>query len=594
MRRMYRMSFGATPISGGTLFRLFAPQARDVSLRLGGRDRPMARGADGWFELSAADATPGQLYQFGIDGQQAVPDPASRFQPQDVNGPSEIIAPDAFDWSDAAWRGRPWREAVIYELHLGAFTREGTYRAASAELERLRTLGITAIELMPLADFAGTRNWGYDGVLPFAPDSSYGRPEELKALICEAHRLGIMVFLDVVYNHFGPEGNYLSLYAPGFFAAGETGWGQSLDFGGIARRFFIENALYWLTEYHLDGLRFDAVHAMNDEGQPHFLDELARAARATCGERPIHLVLENDKNEARFLKRDGTGAPSYYDAQWNDDFHHAMHAALTGETDGYYADYASAPIDRLARSLAEGFAYQGEYSPFRDVVRGQPSADLPPLAFVDFLQNHDQIGNRAFGERLISLVSREALMAAIAIQLLAPCVPLLFMGEEVGATAPFLFFCDFAGALADAVRDGRRRELARFPAFASPDARERIPDPLARETFARSNIAPAVEKPDREMVVLYQQLLDLRRREIVPRLAGSHGFAARYRSAARCLWVNWNLPDDSKLTLTANLAPTSAKPLEKPLGRLIWGTAPQSETLSPWTTLWSIDTPTTP
>jgi len=456
----------------------------------------------------------------------------------------------------------------------------------------LRNLGITAIELMPLADFAGTRNWGYDGALPFAPDSSYGRPEELKALICEAHRLGLMVFVDVVYNHFGPEGNYLSLYAPSFFAPRETGWGQSLNFSSVARRFFIENALYWLIEYHIDGLRFDAVHAIHDQSQPHFLDELANAARVACGDRHIHLMLENDKNEVHSLERGADGAPRYYDAQWNDDFHHAMHVVLTGESDGYYADYVAAPVDYLGRSLAQGFAYQGEHSTFRNAARGEPSAHLPPLAFVNFLQNHDQVGNRAFGERLITLVPRDALKAAIAIQLLAPAPPLLFMGEELGATMPFLFFCDFTGDLANAVREGRRREFARFPAFASPDTSERIPDPLAIGTFQRSKIAPAIEQPDPEIAMLYRQLLDLRQREIVPRLTGTRSFCARHRSEARVLSVEWDLPDGSQLLLIANLAATQAKPLANPPGRSIWGAMPKiGDRLPAWTTLWSIETP---
>jgi maltooligosyltrehalose trehalohydrolase len=591
MKRLYSTAFGATPQSEGTAFRLYAPKATQVALRLEGEERAMTRDGE-WFGLTVTEAKPGMRYQYLIDGGQAVPDPASRFQPQDVNGPSEIIAPEAFDWTDEAWRGRPWHEAVIYELHLGAFTREGTYRAAMGELERLRQLGITAIELMPLADFAGNRNWGYDGVLPFAPDASYGRPEALKALICEAHRLGLMVFLDVVYNHFGPEGNYLSLYAPSFFAQRQTDWGQSLDFSGIARRFFIENALYWLTEFHIDGLRLDAVHAIHDHSQPHFLDELAQAARATCGGRQIHLVLENDKNEAHRLERAGD-KPRHYDAQWNDDFHHAMHVVLTGETDGYYSDYAKAPVESLGRTLAQGFAYQGEHSPFRDALRGEPSAHLPPLAFVNFLQNHDQIGNRAFGDRLTTLAPREALVAAIAIELLAPSPPLLFMGEELGAIMPFLFFCDFTGDLANAVREGRRREFARFPAFASPDARERIPDPLAIETFERSKIVAAVEQPDREIAALYRRLLDLRRREIVPRLSGAQPYSARYRSENRCLSVEWDLADGSCLLLIANLAAQPAKPLGEPIGQLIWGAMPEGGLLPSWTVLWSIKAPAT-
>ena len=592
MKRRHVMPFGAMPDDDGTVFRLFAPAAQRVALRLEqAGERAMRRRGDGWFELHVADAAPGMLYRFDIDGKQAVPDPASRFQPQDVDGPSEIIDPEAFAWGDDAWRGRPWREAVVYELHIGAFTRVGTYRGAMAELARLRDLGITAIELMPLADFAGRRNWGYDGVLPFAPDSSYGRPAELKALICEAHRLGLMVLIDVVYNHFGPEGNHLALYAPSFFAEHETGWGRSLDFAGIARRFFIENALYWLIEYHVDGLRFDAVHTIHDDIEHHFLAELAQRAHAACGERQIHLVLENDKNEAGLLARDAGGAPLFYDAQWNDDFHHAMHVALTGEADGYYADYLATPVASLARCLAEGFAYQGEHSTFRDTARGEPSTHLPPLAFVNFLQNHDQIGNRAFGERLISLVAREALIAAIAVQLLAPSPPLLFMGEEVGATMPFFFFCDFAGALADAVREGRRREFARFSAFASPEARARIPDPLARETFERSNIAPAVERPDAEIAALYRSLLALRHREIVPLLGAGSAFSSSYRVAGRVLRVSWTLPDGSRLGLLANLAGSASRAVDRLPGRMIWGAQCADGTLPPWTTLWALEEP---
>ena len=555
-RHVHRKPFGTAPHGDSTIFRFFAPQAHHVDLRIAGigSDQAMQRTPEGWFELSIPRTHAGTRYQFVIDGEHAVPDPASRFQPDDVNGPSEIVAADAYDWQDGAWRGRPWHEAVLYELHVGTFTREGSYRAAMTELPRLRDLGITAIELMPLADFAGRHNWGYDGVLPFAPDSRYGRPEDLKALIDEAHRLGLMVFIDVVYNHFGPEGNYLSLYASSFFSQSETDWGQAIDFKGVARRFFIENALFWLTEYRADGLRFDAVHAIEDESQPHVLEELARVVRAACGERLVHLVLENNRNEARYLERDAQGAPILYDAQWNDDFHHAMHVAITGETDGYYRDYAATPVARLGRCLAEGFAYQGEHSPFRDAVRGEPSAHLSPLAFVNFLQNHDQIGNRAFGERLISLAPRDTVKAAIAIQLLAPSPPLLFMGEEVGATTPFLFFCDFAGELGNAVREGRRREFAGFSAFASPDARAAIPDPLAEETFRRSNIAAAVAKPDAEIATLYRDLLALRHREIIPRLIGRYATTAHATTRDRVLSVTWTMARGDRLILLANLS----------------------------------------
>jgi malto-oligosyltrehalose trehalohydrolase len=447
---------------------------------------------------------------------------------------------------------------------------------------------------MPVADFAGRRNWGYDGVLPFAPDSAYGRPEDLKTLICEAHRRGLMVLIDVVYNHFGPEGNYLPLYAPQFFSQGTTAWGQAIDFAGMARRFFIHNALYWLEEYHADGLRFDAVHAIEDDSTPHFLVELAEEVRRNVGRPNIHLILENDKNEARYLERDAGGATLYYDAQWNDDFHHAMHVALTGESDGYYADYAADPITSLGRALTEGFVYQGERSPFRGAARGEPSGHLPPLAFVNFIQNHDQIGNRAFGERLIALAPREALTAAIAVLLLAPSPPLLFMGEELGAREPFLFFCDFRGPLGEAVRQGRRREFAHFPAFASEAAREAIPDPLALETFERSRIDRSLAAPDSDFAALYADLLALRHREIVPRLAGLRDAAAGYETEGRRLAAHWRLADGSRLALCANLSDAAVAASAAAEGRLLWECRPSQGSLAPWAVRWTLAEGKTP
>jgi maltooligosyltrehalose trehalohydrolase len=589
MRRCHHMGFGASLTDDGALFRLWAPAAKTVALRLALQRPalPMDRGADGWFERRLPGVGAGTRYQFIIDGHQAVPDPASRFQPEDVAGPSELIDPGAFDWSDDKWEGRPWHEAVIYELHIGAFTREGTYRAAIRELERLARLGITAVELMPLSDFAGSRNWGYDGVLPFAPDSSYGRPEELKALVVEAHRLGLMVFVDVVYNHFGPEGNYLPLYAPAFFATRGTDWGQAIDFTGMARQFFIDNALYWLDEYHVDGLRLDAVHAIEDATAPHFLEELARTVRRVCVGREIHLVLENDKNEPHFLERDADGRPVLYNAQWNDDFHHVIHVILTGETDGYYTDYAYEPIDKLGRALTQGFVYQGELSAYRHAARGEASAHLPLLAFVNFIQNHDQIGNRALGERLTRLATPDALAAAIAILLLAPSPPLLFMGEESGVKNPFLFFADFSGRLADAVRDGRRREFARFPAFVSSDAQARIPDPSALATFERSRLVAAL--PNAEISTLYQTLLRVRHREIIPHLQGPRGFAAGYHCDGAVLTAYWLLPDGNALSLLANLSSETARTVWPVKGHLIWGPGNGREQ-APWAVCWAIGT----
>ena len=387
-----------------------------------------------------------------------VPDPASRAQAGDVHGASVVVDPSAYRWRNEQWRGRPWKETVFYELHAEVL---GGFPGVANELTRLAELGITAVELMPIAEFPGARNWGYDGVLPFAPESSYGSPDALKSLIDAAHDNGLMIFLDVVYNHFGPDGNYLARYAPEMFRSDvNTPWGPAIDFRRKeVRRFFTDNALYWLIEYRFDGLRFDAVHAITE---PDWLDEMAAEVREQIPDRNIHLVLENDDNTVRHLARG-------FDAQWNDDGHHVLHLLLTGEQQGYYRDYADRPAERLARCLKEGFVYQGEPSPHRGgKPRGTASANLPPTAFVLFLQNHDQVGNRAFGERLAALAEPLALNAAVALQLLCPQIPLLFMGEEIASTAPFVFFTDDNDELAEAVRKGRRREFASFPKFSDP------------------------------------------------------------------------------------------------------------------------------
>ncbi len=416
----------------------------------------------------------------------------SRFQPDDVHGASEVIDPSAYAWKHPGWCGRPWEDAVFYELHVGTFSPEGTYGGVADRLRYLKDLGVTAVELMPVADFPGARNWGYDGVAIFAPDSIYGRPEELKALVDAAHELEMMIFLDVVYNHFGPEGNYLHAFAKRFFNPDRhTPWGAAINFDGEdsrpVRDFFINNALYWLEEYRFDGLRFDAVHAIEDTSKPDILTELAETVHSRVdSRRHVHLVLENDKNESRYLGRDGALRPRHYVAQWNDDVHHAYHVVVTGEGGGYYKDYADRPGEHLARCLTEGFAYQGDPSPFREgEIRGEPSAGLPATAFVSFIQNHDQIGNRAFGERINMLAPAEAMRAATTILCLAPAPPMLFMGQEWASSRPFLFFCNLGPELVEPVREGRRKEFASFPEFSDPKARERIPDPNAETDLRR-------------------------------------------------------------------------------------------------------------
>ncbi len=541
----------------GTRFRLWAPDCEDVQLEIAGADsRTMTAAGDGWREV-VVSAPPGTQYRFRV-GDTLVPDPASRAQ----NGEFSIVTdPTRHVWRNADWRGRPWEETVLYELHPGLM---GGFRGIGERLPDLRDLGITAVELMPIADFPGARNWGYDGVLPFAPDERYGSPDELKQMIDTAHGLGLMVFLDVVYNHFGPDGNYLPSYAKRFFRGDRhTPWGDAIDFRRPqVRRFFIENALYWTRQFRVDGLRLDAVHAIDDDG---FLRELARAVHDDVLDgRHVHLIMENENNDAALLERD-------FDAQWNDDFHHALHVLLTGERAGYYADYADDPIQKLARVLREGFVYQGQHSRNVGRPRGTPSGHLPPTSFVAFLQNHDHTGNRALGERLSVLANPQALKAATALLLLCPQIPLIFMGEEAGAREPFLYFCDHGDDdLADAVREGRRAEFAKFPEFADAQTRARIPDPNARETYEQSR--PRFDDPDAAAWrTLYTALLALRHRQIVPRLKGAKAEQAE-AVGEKAVPASWRMGDSARLTLAMNLADAPVR-AQLPNDTPVWGEA---------------------
>jgi 1,4-alpha-glucan branching enzyme/maltooligosyltrehalose trehalohydrolase len=557
MRALHSMPFGATlRPQGGALFRLWAPLDARIELVLQREHGEVViaamSDAQGWREALVPDAQASERYQWrvhGPDGLVAVPDPASRSNPQGVNAPCELIDPCTFEW-DEDWQGRPWHEAVSYELHIGTFTEQGTFEAAQARLPVLAELGITCIQLMPLASFPGKFGWGYDGVLQFAPHAAYGPPEALKAFVQAAHRLGIMVMLDVVYNHFGPEGNYLPLYAPGFFTQRHhTPWGAAINFDGAdakpVRDFFIHNALYWLHEYQFDGLRLDAVHAMLDDSRPDILEELSRRVHAAFPERHVHLVLENDFNDGRRLSPDG--AAGCYQAQWSGDFHHTLHVLLTGEREGYYAEYANSPLPMLARALTNGFTVEGAPHLCAEGTRqSQPRrAATRPVSLrctLNFLQNHDQIGNRAFGERLTQLLPEEPLRLAIAILLLCPAPPLLFMGEEHGATTPFLYFANWTGALREAVSTGRRKEFARFPSFSDEVTRNRIPDPCDPQTMEKSRLdwASFDQPTARKWYQFYQVLIALRRKEIQPRLPTlAHGGHTSSLTSGRVLTVHW-------------------------------------------------------
>lgn len=578
---------GAQPSHDGVIFALWAPAAKTVDVILDGGIHTMVRSGDGWFSRDVPGPRAGALYKFRIDGELDVPDPASQFQPHDVAGPSEVIDHNSYKWRANDWRGRPWEEAVFVETHVGTFTPQGSYRAMIDKLDHLVATGFTVLELMPLADFSGSRNWGYDGVLWYAPDSIYGRPDDLKALIDEAHLRGLMVFLDVVYNHFGPEGNYLARYAPTFFSDSQTPWGNAIDYRiPEVRQFAIQNALHWLDNYRFDGLRLDAVHAIVDPTNVHLLQELSEAVGeyAKRTNRYIHLVLENDDNRAALLDPATDPSLGKYRAQWNDDYHHAWHVLLTGETVGYYSDYPK-PGENIARMLGSGFAYQGESSAHRGgALRGEPSGTLPPTAFVNFLQNHDQIGNRALGDRLQSTVTAPALEAALAITLLAPMPPLMFMGEEWGATSPFPFFCDFEGELAEAIRQGRRREFS----SAYEKHGDEIPDPLTEATFKSAQLDWNNLKTSQAQnrLKLVRDLFTVRRTEILPHLTRSR-FDHAHLNDDGLLVVRWQMGDNQSLTLTANISDrvAEAEPLQTN-ERDIWGEA-SAGTVAPWTVIWS-------
>ena len=517
---MWRPTLGAWLESNGVRFRVWAPDAVTIDVVLDGPAKtsfPLDRFADGSFGGFVAGLVPGTRYRYRVDQTRSLPDPASRFQPDGVHGSSEVVDPSTFQWTDQKWTGVTRSDLVLYELHVGTFTPDGTFRAVTHRLPYLAQLGITAVELMPIGDFPGNRNWGYDGVDLFAPARCYGTPEDLRELIDTAHSLQLGVVLDVVYNHLGPEGNYLPSFSRHYMSDRHRNpWGSGLNFDGpnssMVRQFFIENALHWIHEYHLDGLRLDATHAIVDSDPRPFVAQLATRVRESAG-RPVMMFAEDHRNLAHMIKPEREGGWDL-DGVWADDFHHKVRVAVTGENEGYYRDY-SGTMPNLANTLNQGWHFVGQYSHYLQDHRGTDPIGIPPRRFIFCIQNHDQVGNRAFGERLHHAIDLPSYRAATTLLLCAPATPLLFMGQEWASTAPFLYFTDHPEDLGRRVTEGRRNEFRHFSAFADPEQRDRIPDPQAASTFTSSQLtwAEIESEPHASVHRLYQRLLSLRRSE---------------------------------------------------------------------------------
>jgi maltooligosyltrehalose trehalohydrolase len=513
-KKSWSLGLGANVTSKGVRFRVWAPKVSSLSLRVVGesKDILMVPEGNGFLTTFIKGLGPEARYHYLLDGNQSRPDPVSRFQPEGVHGPSEVVDPNLFQWEDKDWRGIPLEKIILYEIHTGTFTPGGTFEGILPLLDYLKDdLGVTAIELMPVAQFPGERNWGYDGVYLYAPQNSYGGPYGLKRLVNACHRKGLAVILDVVYNHLGPEGNYLGDYAPYFTGRYKTPWGPAINFDGPwsdeVRRFVIENALYWVTEYHMDGLRIDAIHGIFDFSAQHILYDIREAVHQQAKRlgRPIPVIVESDLNDVRVINPPSKGGYGL-DAQWNDDFHHCLHTLLTGERNGYYKDFGE--FNQLVKALGEGFVYSGQYSSYRKRRHGTSSRHLPPSKFVVFSQNHDQVGNRAKGDRLSTLVSFEAVKLAAGMVLLSPNIPLLFMGEEYGEETPFQYFVSHSDQeLIEAVRKGRKEEFSAFRWDGE------IPDPQDVATFLRSKLNLDLRHQGENNILLkfYRRLIQLRR-----------------------------------------------------------------------------------
>ena len=523
-QRIWRPTLGAWPENAGARFRVWAPDARDLEVVVARPDSEsmqtaLSKNDDGTFSGFLAGVLPGNRYSFLVDDHGPFPDPASRFQPEGVHGPSELIDPNRFDWSDAHWRGLEPERVVLYELHVGTFTPEGTFAGVINRLPWLCDLGVTAIELMPVADFAGSRSWGYDGVALYAPSHQYGHPDDLRRLVDTAHSLGMAVLLDVVYNHFGPVGNYTLSFSPDYLSrTHSSAWAACVNLDGErserVREFFIENAHQWVHEYHLDGLRLDATHALIDTSSKHLVVEIAEKVQSTVAGRRVLIVAEDDRNVAAMLRPASKGGWEL-DGVWADDLHHQLRRHLTGDDEAYYRDYTGSVAD-IVTTINQGWFYTGQPSVFHEgQPRGTDPSGLPPRAFYVGIQNHDQVGNRASGDRLHHKVSLAEYRAVSALLLCLPQTPLLFSGQEWAASSPFQYFTDHDAELGKIVTEGRRREFKQFRAFEDPAARKLIPDPQDPTTFERSklNWSEIEKEPHASIRRLYRELLILRRDE---------------------------------------------------------------------------------
>lgn len=585
--RRYPVGVEAAP-GGRALARVWAPACRSVSLLVGAEERAVALDAEGggYFSATVEGLPVGSLYRFRLDDGPAFPDPVSRFQPEGPEGPSQVVDPSAFAWTDAGWKGCSLRGQVIYEMHIGTFTPEGSWEAATRELPHLAELGVTVLELMPVAEFPGRFGWGYDGVDLFAPTRLYGVPDDMRRFVDRAHALGLAVILDVVYNHLGPSGNFLSRFSPDYFTTRyENEWGDALNFDGPnsapVREFFLMNAAFWIDEYHLDGLRLDATQQIFDRSTPHIIQDIGQAVRGAARGRGTLLIGENECQHAAMatpVEQGGCGL----DALWNDDFHHTATVALTGRNEAYYTDYRGAPQE-LVSAIKHGFLYQGQWYRWQSQRRGTPAFGLPRPAFVTFLQNHDQIANSGRGLRVHALTTPGRCRAMTALTLLGPGTPMLFQGQEFAASAPFHYFADHEPDLAAKVEEGRAEFLSQFRSLATPDMRAHLKRPQDEDTFRRSTLDHGEREAHAEVWALHRDLLRLRREDPVFRAQGDGGLDGAVLGAEAFVLRFFGVDGDDRLLLVNLGRDLRLDVLPEPL-------------LAPpvggeWTTLWSSEAP---